>query len=153
MPGNPCLGFEVLGLCAYDPSNPHLVYFSLGEAIAALAFTLAVQQLLKPVYRFRLSARYLSLSKLYGLVFLGLLAVSIAALLPSLPVPRSNPLAYPLLWNSSAQFCSQPDTRRSHLQSFDPFARGRKTPLSLQGRQPLCFRRRQLRIMSSISGT
>lgn len=69
MPGNPCLGFEALGRCAYDPSNPQAIYFSLGEAIAALAFTLAVQQLLKPVYRFRLSARYLSLPKLYGLVF------------------------------------------------------------------------------------
>jgi hypothetical protein len=33
-----------------------------------LAFTLAVQQLLKPIHRFRLSARYLALPYLYVLV-------------------------------------------------------------------------------------
>jgi hypothetical protein len=49
-----CLGIGALGLCAYDPRQPFAIYFSLGDAIAALGFTLAVQQLLKPIYLFRL---------------------------------------------------------------------------------------------------
>jgi hypothetical protein len=45
--GHACFGFEALGLCAYDPAKPYTVYFAPGAAIGALAFTLAVQQLLK----------------------------------------------------------------------------------------------------------
>jgi hypothetical protein len=59
-----CLGFEALGLCDYDPAKPFTVYFAPGAAVGALAFTLAVQQLLKPVHRFRLSARYLTLPRI-----------------------------------------------------------------------------------------
>jgi hypothetical protein len=51
-----CFGLKALGSCAYDPAKPFSVYFSVGNAVGALAFTLAVQQLLKPIYRFRLAA-------------------------------------------------------------------------------------------------
>jgi len=56
-----CLGFEAIGLCNYDPAQPFAIYFAPGAAVGALAFTLAVQQLLKPVYRFRLAVRHLTL--------------------------------------------------------------------------------------------
>jgi hypothetical protein len=62
-----CLGFKALGFCDYDPAKPFAVYFAPGAAVGALAFTLAVQQLLKPVHRFRLSARYLTLPRIYVL--------------------------------------------------------------------------------------
>jgi len=93
-----CLGIELLGLCSYDPGKPFSVYFSLGEAVSALAFTLAVQQLLKPIYQFRLEARYLSLSRLYLCVFFGLGAVFIAALLPNLGFAHTGPWGYPITW-------------------------------------------------------
>ncbi len=89
-----CLGLEMLGLCAYDPAKPFSIYFSLGEVIGALAFTLAVQQLLKPIYRFRLVARYLSLSRLYIAVFTAVFAVVFAAVAPNLPVLHGGPWGY-----------------------------------------------------------
>jgi hypothetical protein len=51
-----CWGLNALGDCDYDPAAPFSVYFSLGEVVGALGFTLAVQQLLEPIYRFRLGA-------------------------------------------------------------------------------------------------
>jgi hypothetical protein len=82
--GHACLGFVSLGLCEYDPAKPYTIYFALGAAVGALAFTLAVQQLLKPVHRFRLAARHLTLIRIYLCVFSGLSAVVVAALLPNL---------------------------------------------------------------------
>ena len=95
---HPCFGFEIFGLCNYDPSGPASTYFSVGDAIAALAFTLAVQQFLKPIFIFRLNARGISLFWLYGLVFCGFLSAMIAAVLPSLPIDRELPFAYPIVW-------------------------------------------------------
>jgi hypothetical protein len=101
-----CLGIQALGSCAYNPSAPAVVYFSLGEAVTALGFTLAVQQLLKPIYVFRLNARYISLREVYGLVFLGALAALVAALLPNFPRLQSGPLGFPILWEiAGALFC------------------------------------------------
>ncbi len=99
-----CLGVKALGLCAYNPGAPFSVYFSLGEAIGALGFTLAVQQLLKPIYLFRLGARYLSLRWLYACVFLGALAVLVAAVVPSFPVLHAGPWGYPIVWEIAAVF-------------------------------------------------
>jgi hypothetical protein len=44
-----CFGVEWLGQCSYNPASPALIYFSLGEVVGALAFTLAVQQLLRKI--------------------------------------------------------------------------------------------------------
>ena len=58
----------------------------------ALAFTLAVQQLLKPVHRFRLATRHLTLSRLYICVFGGVASVVLAAIL------HGGPWGYPINW-------------------------------------------------------
>jgi hypothetical protein len=91
-----CFGVSWLGLCQYNPASPTSIYFSLGEAVGALAFTLAVQQLLRPIYR--LAVRGLKLSRLYMLVFAGVAAALIAALLPGLPVLHGSPVGYPIVW-------------------------------------------------------
>ena len=44
---NACLGLSWRGTCRYNPAAPTSIYFSLGEVVGALAFTRAVQQLLK----------------------------------------------------------------------------------------------------------
>lgn len=95
---NECLGFEFLGLCAYDPADPAVIYFSVGDAIAVLSIALVLPQFLKPIFVFRLNSRRLPLRTLYILVFLGVMSAIIGALLPSLPVGRSSLLAYPIFW-------------------------------------------------------
>jgi hypothetical protein len=69
-----------------------------GRSIGALAFTLAVQQLLKPVHRFRLSTRHLTLSRLYICVFVGVAAVALAAVLPNIVRLHEGPWGYPINW-------------------------------------------------------
>ncbi len=93
-----CLGISWLGMCSYNPSAPSPVYFSLGEAIGALAFTLAVQQLLKPVYRFRLFARHIRPSHLYMLVFAGAAATAVGAVVPIFSALHRGPWGYPIVW-------------------------------------------------------
>jgi hypothetical protein len=96
--GHACLGFEALGLCNYDPAKPFTVYFAPGAAVGALAFTLAVQQLLKPVYRFRLATRHLTLSRIYICVFAGVAAAVVAAILPNITSLHGGPWGYPINW-------------------------------------------------------
>lgn len=93
-----CLGIAALGMCDYDPGSPAIVYFSIGDAIAALSIALALPQFLKPIFIFRLSSRRLSLPVVYAMVFLGMLAVTVGAVLPSLPVSRTSFIAYPIVW-------------------------------------------------------
>lgn len=93
-----CLGFETLGLCNYNPAKPFAVYFAPGAAVGALAFTLAVQQLLKPVHRFRLTTRHLTLSRIYICVFGGVAAAVVAAILPNLTILHGGPWGYPINW-------------------------------------------------------
>jgi hypothetical protein len=93
-----CLGFDWLGLCNYDPAKPALVYFDLGAAVGALAFTLAVQQLLKPIHRFRLAARHLTLVRVYISVFGAVVAVIIAAVLPNITSLHGGPWGYAINW-------------------------------------------------------
>lgn len=93
-----CLGIHALGPCAYNPGQPAVVYFSVGDAIAGLALTLAIQQFLKPIYKFRLYAAGVRMEWLYVLVFLGLFCAMVAAVLPSLPIPHRGILAYPIVW-------------------------------------------------------
>lgn len=52
-----CFGLKAFQACDYDPAKPYAIYFGPGASVRALAFTLTVQQLLKPVYRFRLTVR------------------------------------------------------------------------------------------------
>jgi hypothetical protein len=99
---NACLGLSWLGTCRYNPAAPASIYFGLGQAIAALAFTFAVQQLLKPIYRFRLGIRYVPLSRLYICVFAGVGAVVIAALVPNFPILHSGPWGYAIAWEIGA---------------------------------------------------
>ena len=92
-----CLGISWLGMCSYDPSNPP-VYFSLGDAVAAIAVTLALQSFMKPVYRLRLATRYLNLTRLYALIFVGVGLTVVAATVPSLPFLGSAIWRYSILW-------------------------------------------------------
>ena len=92
------LGISWLGMCSYNPSAPSAIYFSLGEAIGALAFTLAVQQLLKPVYRFRLFARHIRPSHLYMLVFAGALAHSFRRPCSKFFRFARGPWGYSIVW-------------------------------------------------------
>jgi len=85
-------------MCRYNPASPTSVYFSLGEVVGALAFTLAVQQLLKPIYRFRLSVLYLSLPHLYLCVFAATGAAAVAALVPHFPILHGGPWGYAIVW-------------------------------------------------------
>ena len=94
----PCLGFQFWGLCTYNPGQPGVTYFDIGSAIAALGFTLAIQQLLRPIYRFRRSSYGIQFSHLILGVFAGFVAVVFAAILPSLPVSRDYFWSYPIFW-------------------------------------------------------
>jgi hypothetical protein len=93
-----CFGISWLGQCNYNPAAPNVLYFSLGEVVSALAFTLAVQQLLKPIVVLRLNTRYLSLTHIYVLVFAGALAAFAAAIVPNLPVLHETPIGFALSW-------------------------------------------------------
>jgi len=86
------------GQCAYDPGNPAFSYFGLGEAAAALAFTLAVPQFIKPIYRMRLAARRIRTLHIFCLAFFGATFSLIGGLLPHMPIQRDFPLAYPAIW-------------------------------------------------------
>lgn len=93
-----CLGLAWLGKCNYDPTLPSPTYFTLGNAIAALAFTLTVQNFLKPIYRFRLYARYLSLGRLYITIFAAVICSVVAAVVPSIHVLHGGPWGYAIVW-------------------------------------------------------
>jgi hypothetical protein len=62
-----------------------------------LALTLAVQQFLTPIYRFRLRAYGLKIAYLILPVFAGFVCSVVAALLPNLPVPHRSLLEYPVV--------------------------------------------------------
>jgi hypothetical protein len=93
-----CFGFELLGMCKYDPQAPSPSYFTIGDAVAALAFTLAVQQFLKPIYLFRLRAMGIRFTYLVSAVFVGAVFTIIAATVPSIPYLRGTPMGYALNW-------------------------------------------------------
>ena len=94
----PCLGLSILGMCSYNPAQPSPVYFSLGNAIAALGFTLAVQQFLKPIYLFRLRAYGLRLRYVLVVIFIGFFCAVVATVLPNLPISHSSFFEYPIVW-------------------------------------------------------
>jgi hypothetical protein len=94
----PCIGLSSLGLCAYNPAQPSLTYFTVGDAIAALGFTLAIQQLFKPIYLFRLRAYGLRIIYLLSAVFMGASCAIVAMVLPNLPISHKGILEYPIVW-------------------------------------------------------
>ena len=93
-----CLGISAFGLCAYDPSNPPNIYFSIGEATAALIITLIIPQFFKPIHRFRLATQSIRLTHVYSIVFLGAACVLAATILPSISISRGSIFAYPVFW-------------------------------------------------------
>jgi hypothetical protein len=129
-----CFGLEWLGLCNYDPAAPAAIYFSPGAAIGALAFTVAVQQLLRPIYRLRLRARYLSVSHLYIFVFSAVAATLVAAVVPSFPALHGGPWGYAIVWELLAAILfviaygavavAVAWPVRVHPKRIDDFARG-----------------------------
>jgi len=94
----PCFGLSFLGMCSYNPAQPAPVYFTIGNAIAALALTVAIQQFLKPIYLFRLRAYRLKIHYLLGLVFLGFACAAVAMMLPNIPISHRSFAAYPIVW-------------------------------------------------------
>ncbi len=97
--GYACLGISWLGNCAYNPASPTSIYLSLGEAISSLGFIVAVQQLLKPIYIFRLEARFVTVGRLYAFVFCAAVCALIASVVPSLPRAQwLGPFDYPIVW-------------------------------------------------------
>jgi hypothetical protein len=94
----PCLGMSNFGLCTYNPAAPSANYFTVEGAIAALAFTLAIQQFVRPLYRFRMRAYGLKLSYFVVAVFVGAFCSVIAMLLPNLPLSHEGLLEYPVFW-------------------------------------------------------
>jgi hypothetical protein len=100
----PCFGISALGMCAYNPTQPSPTYFNLGNAVAALAFTLAVQQLLKPIYGFRLQAYGLRLGYMVAAIFVGASGSIIAMVVPNLGIFHSGPFAYPIFWELLSGF-------------------------------------------------
>ena len=95
---NPCFGFELLGMCKYDPQSPSSSYFTIGGAVTALTLTLAVQQFLKPIYQFRLRVMGVSFSFVICAVFMGAFCTIIAAAVPSVSFLRGTPFGYPVNW-------------------------------------------------------
>ncbi len=93
-----CFGLELLGMCKYDPQAPSPSYFTIGDAVAALAFTLAVQQFLKPIYQFRLRAMGVRFSYVVCAAFIGAFLTVIAAIVPSVVFLRGTMLGHPLNW-------------------------------------------------------
>jgi hypothetical protein len=80
-----CFGFEALGQCLYNPAQPRFTLFTVGDAIAALGFTLAIQQFLKPIYLFRLKTYGLKFGYLFSAIFFGFFCSLVAAFLPNIP--------------------------------------------------------------------
>jgi hypothetical protein len=100
--GHACFGLRQFGLCDYDPAKPYSIYFAPGAAVGALAFTLAAQQLLKPVHRFHLRTRHLTLARIYICVFGGVAATIVAAILPNVSILHGGPWGYPINWEIMA---------------------------------------------------
>lgn len=103
-----CFGLEMLGMCRYNPEVPSPTYFTIGNAVAALGLTLAVQQFLKPIYQFRLSARGLKFSYAVIAVFIGAVFAVIAAAAPSIVFLRGSMFGHPINWEiaSGLVICS-----------------------------------------------
>jgi hypothetical protein len=81
------------------------VYFSIGDAVAALGIFLIIPQFLKPIYLFRLRVIGVGLRTLYGMAALGFLCVLIASLVPLLPEAVPAPIRTALIWEIAGGMC------------------------------------------------
>ncbi|MEK9969641.1 MAG: hypothetical protein VW600_10930 [Ferrovibrio sp.] len=93
-----CLGLSILGACQYDPSNPANIYFTLGDAIAALSITLLIPQFVRPIYVLRLNIRRYPISYIYITVFSGTFAVLVGTILPHFGGVKQWIVDYPIFW-------------------------------------------------------
>lgn len=76
------------------------VYFSLGEAVAALGFIVVIIQFLKPIYLFRLQAYGIKTIYLFIVIFTGFSFALVSSLIPQ-PTLNSNFYEIPLFWEFS----------------------------------------------------
>jgi hypothetical protein len=74
------------------------VYFSIGDAVAALGIFLIIPQFLKPIFLFRLRVIGVGLRTLYGVAAFGFICVMVAALVPLLPESAPALIRTTLLW-------------------------------------------------------
>jgi hypothetical protein len=101
----PCLGVKAFGLCRYDPLRPHAVYFSIGEAIGALAFLLAFTQFVTPGLKFRLRVHRWSAYVALALFVVAVVYVGIAALIPALLGYVVAVIGFPIFWETLGGLC------------------------------------------------
>lgn len=94
----PCLGFESLGQCQYNPCDP-TVYFSIGQLITLVAIAIAFYQILNPIIKLRItSSRWFKFLK--PLIILAVSFIFIANMIPSICLKhQATPLlGYPIFW-------------------------------------------------------
>ena len=92
-----CFGLSFLGQCSYDPATP-ISYFTLGDAVAAVAVTTGIEQFMKPIFVLRLRSQFMSLRRIYALIFFGVACVIVAAIVPSLSALHGLPFGYAIDW-------------------------------------------------------
>jgi hypothetical protein len=92
------LGLEFLKQFPYDPDSPNRIYFSIGEAIAAIVIFLAFTQFTRPIVRFRLATGFFKQTTAYILFLIAILLVFLAAILPFIPGKPKPVWGYPVLW-------------------------------------------------------
>lgn len=88
----------VSSYCFYNPHNPP-IYFSLGDALAAVGLLFAVIQLISPIKKMTLEIKGLNGKRLWLLIGSSLLSILIATNIPQLQylgIPQ--PLNYALFW-------------------------------------------------------
>lgn len=93
-----CLGIKALGLCSYNPAKPNNVYFSVGDAVAAIALLLAFSQLMTPTLKFRLKIGGMAAWVAASLFIAAVMVIFAAAILPNIPGPAVPLLGYPIFW-------------------------------------------------------
>jgi len=93
-----CLGIKAFGWCHYNPLQPGITYFSIGEAIASLALLFAFFQLATPTSRFRLAVRPTMKWVALGLFALAFFCVVGAAIIPSVLGHVVPLVGFPIFW-------------------------------------------------------
>ena len=92
-----CLRLAILGIFLYDPKNP-IIYFSIGQLIAAIALFLAFTQLKKPIIKFRIIVGKIKDKTINIIFIIAIIFVFIAAFLPFIPGHSIPFLGYPIFW-------------------------------------------------------
>ena len=82
----------------YDPTNPPFSHFTIGELLSIVALILAFMQLSSPMTRFRARAWKINIYTLVSIVFVSVLFVIFAAILPFIPETSIWIFGYPIFW-------------------------------------------------------